>query len=158
MKGGELYTRLSNERRFVEEKAKFITACLAVALGHLHANNFIYRDLKLENVLLDERGFAKLTDFGLAKFLRKNEKTHTICGTLFYIAPEIIRKQGHNHSADWWSLGILAYEMIFGFPPFYSKSQRKLMKIIRRGTLVFHEKYPISDEAKDFISSVREFS
>jgi serine/threonine protein kinase len=95
-----------------------------------------------------------LTDFGLSKFLKKDEITHTVCGTVFYIAPEIISNKGYSYPADWWSLGILTYELLFGFPPFYSKNQRVLMKIIKEGGLVFHEKYQISDEAKDFITKV----
>ena len=157
MRGGEIYTHLAQVRRFKEKQAKFFSACICLALGHLHANSFIYRDLKLENILLDSLGYAKLTDFGLSKFLRKDEKTHTVCGTIFYIAPEIISNKGYSYEADWWSLGILTYELLFGFPPFYSKNHRVLMKVIKEGNLVFHEKYPISDEAKDFISKVRNF-
>lgn len=122
MRGGEIYTHLARQRRFSEQQVKFFSACICLALGHLHANNFIYRDVKLENILLDSQGFAKLTDFGLSKFLKKDEITHTVCGTVFYIAPEIIANNGYSYPADWWSLGILTYELLFGFPPFYSKN------------------------------------
>ena len=77
MKGGELFTHLRNLKRFTEDQAKFYTACIALGIGHLHNSNFIYRDLKLENLLLDELGYAKLTDFGLAKFLTNDKKALT---------------------------------------------------------------------------------
>lgn len=87
--------------------------------------------------------------------MKKNEKTHTICGTLYYIAPEIIKKQGHSHVADWWSLGILTFEMLFGVPPWHSKNERILLKAIVSGNLVFlDERKIISAEAKEFISKL----
>lgn len=93
-----------------------------LGLGHLHNKNYIYRDLKLENLLLDENGYVMLTDFGLAKFINSDEKALTFCGTPEYLAPEVILGKGHNRPADWWSYGILVYEMIFGIPPFYSSN------------------------------------
>lgn len=154
MRGGELYCHLGKTRQFNEHQVKFIVACIALALGHLHKHNFIYRDLKLENILLDDKGYVKLTDFGLAKFVRKEDKTHTICGTIFYLAPEVVTQEGHSQPADWWSLGILTYELLHGFPPFYSKNDRQLMKMICSGKFVFADKFPVSSLCQDFIKKV----
>lgn len=137
MRGGELYCHLGKSRCFSEDQAKFFVACVILGLGHLHANSFVYRDLKLENVLLDDRGYAKLSDFGLSKFLKKNEKTNTICGTLYYIAPEIVNRKGHDFTVDWWSLGILTFEILYGVPPWHSKNERILLRAILTGNLVF---------------------
>ena len=108
MKGGEIYTHLAKEIRFSEKQVKFFCACITLALGHLHANNFIYRDLKLENILLDEKGYAKLTDFGLSKVcFSRNQMAYSMCVTPEYIAPEIIQGKGYNQAADWFSFVIL---------------------------------------------------
>jgi serum/glucocorticoid-regulated kinase 2 len=107
MKGGELFQHLRQVRKFDEGRVKFYAAQLALGLGHLHFFDIVYRDLKPENVLLDENGNAALTDFGMAKIVRKNETTQTFCGTPEYLAPEIIQMKGHNKDADWWSFGVL---------------------------------------------------
>lgn len=91
-------------------------------MEYLHCKDIIYRDLKLENLLLDEHGYLKLADFGLAKYLRQDDKAMTFCGTPEYLAPEILSGHGQKKSADWWALGIIIYELIFGLPPFYSHS------------------------------------
>lgn len=93
MKGGDLFKHLKRKKRFDEQEAKFIIACIAMALGHLHSKKYIYRDLKPENVLFAENGYIKLTDFGLSKYLNNNEKSNTFCGTPEYMAPEMILKE-----------------------------------------------------------------
>ena len=99
---------------------------MILALGHLHEQDILYRDIKPENILIsaepDESGYLRLVDFGLAKNLKQGEKTNTFCGTPDYIAPEVIMGKNYDHTVDWWSVGILVYEMIVGCPPFYDAS------------------------------------
>ena len=119
IQGGELLFHLRLETRFDDEKTRFYIAELILALECLHENNIIYRDIKPENILIDKTGHIKLIDFGLSKLYKNNEeKMYTICGTPFYLAPEILSKKGYNSSVDWWSLGCLMYEMLSGKPPF----------------------------------------
>ncbi|XP_042638597.1 ribosomal protein S6 kinase alpha-3 [Orycteropus afer afer] len=108
LRGGDLFTRLSKEVMFTEEDVKFYLAELALALDHLHSLGIIYRDLKPENILLDEEGHIKLTDFGLSKeSIDHEKKAYSFCGTVEYMAPEVVNRRGHTQSADWWSFGVL---------------------------------------------------
>lgn len=91
----------------IKSRAKFYGAQLALGLGHLHSQNIIYRDMKPENILMDEDGYICLTDFGLAKTLKQNMLANSFCGTPEYLAPEIISGEGHGKQVDWWGLGIL---------------------------------------------------
>ena len=122
VRGGELFMHLRKSRQFNEERTKFYSLTVALALGHLHKQKIIYRDLKPENILMGEDGYICLTDFGLAKILEANEQAYSFCGTPEYLAPEILEEKGHAFPVDWWALGILTYEMIVGFPPFYTGS------------------------------------
>ena len=107
LNGGELFTHLRKEGKFSEERAKFYAAEILAALDCLHQHGIIYRDLKPENVLLDNEGHLKLTDFGLSKLgLHNNKTTYTFCGTPEYLAPEIIADKGHTMAVDFWSLVI----------------------------------------------------
>jgi serum/glucocorticoid-regulated kinase 2 len=151
MKGGELFQHLRKLKRFSEPQAKFYAASIVLGLGHLHNKNYIYRDLKLENLLLDEKGYAMLTDFGLAKFIKSDEKAMTFCGTPEYLSPEVILGKGHNRPADWWSLGILIYEMMFGLPPFYTANMQQMYRKIIREEVSFKPGINISANAKDII-------
>jgi len=101
--GGDLLTLLRSKRKFSEEEARFYAAEILVAIECLHTNNFAYRDLKPENVLLDAEGHIKLSDFGLSKEDMIKGRSYTICGTMDYIAPENLAGGGHNKSVDWWS-------------------------------------------------------
>ena len=125
---------------------------------YLHSKNIIYRDLKPENILIDDEGYLKLTDFGFAKYCET--RTYTLCGTPEYLAPEILNEKGHSFPVDWWALGILTYEMIVGFPPFYTGSNNnlKMYDLIRKKPVYFPDpqrhKIRMSEECKDFISKV----
>jgi hypothetical protein len=115
--GGELFTHLRRARRFSPDVARFYLATIVLALRYLHSFNIIYRDLKPENLLLDARGYLRLTDFGFSKIV--DDRTWTLCGTPEYLAPEIVLSEGHGKAADWWACGVLAYEMMVGYPPFF---------------------------------------
>mmetsp|Transcript_762 Transcript_762/g.92 ORF Transcript_762/g.92 Transcript_762/m.92 type:complete len:155 (+) Transcript_762:192-656(+) len=117
--GGELFYHISRNRYFDEARTKFYAACIILALEHLHSLDIIYRDLKPENVLIDNDGFAKITDFGLSKENILNNSTFSFCGTPEYLAPEVFARQGYGKCIDWWSVGCLIYEMLTGIPPFY---------------------------------------
>jgi len=135
--GGELFYHLKNMRRFTERCAKIYVGEIALALGYLHSLDVIYRDLKPENILLDPQGHVCLTDFGLAKEVAKDEQTSSFCGTPEYLAPEIISGHGHDKAVDWWSLGILLYELTVGIPPFYSQNINDMYNKIQHGVLRF---------------------
>jgi len=153
MKGGELFQHLKIAKRFEEERAKFYVAEILLALEYLHNLGVIYRDLKPENVLMDEDGHICLTDFGMAKQLRKGELTYSFVGTPEYLAPEIVRGEGHGQPADWWALGILTYEMMVGLPPFYNRDRNteKMFAAIQSKEVTFSSKVTLSADAKDFI-------
>lgn len=125
-----------------------------MAFSALHSKNYIYWDLKLENCLLDSQGYCKLTDFGLAKILLDEQKALTFCGTPEYLSPEIILGKGHDRMTDWWSLGVIVYEMIFGLPPFYTTNTQMMYKKIIKDPVVFKSSVKITDECKDFISQL----
>lgn len=150
-RGGELFQHLRKCRVFNEEKVKFYAAIIGMGLGYLHSKDIIYRDIKPENILMDSNGYLRLTDFGMAKMLRADQKANSFCGTPEYIAPEIIQGNSYNYTADWWSYGILIYEMLHGIPPYYSKNVNKMYDLILNGTLSFSKNIYISGEAKDCI-------
>merc|ERR550525_1414863 len=108
--------------------ARFYIACVALGLVHLHGKFIIYRDLKLENVVLDGRGYGKLCDFGTAKILRSQAQTHTLVGTTAYLAPEVLGQIGYSFGADWWSLGVFSYELIKGNLPFEGDHPKAILE------------------------------
>lgn len=136
-KGGELFFHLKKKTRFTEDEARIILAETVLALGHLHKNDVFYRDLKPENILLDDEGHICLTDFGLSKvFSEYEEKTaFTFCGTPEYLAPEIIQRKEYSRAVDWWSLGILLYEIVVGYPPFNHKEITEMYNMIQFNNL-----------------------
>lgn len=126
VRGGDLFTRLNSEVMFTEEDVKFYLAESLLALTHLHSLGIIYRDLKPENILLDEEGHIKLTDFGLSKE-SLDDKAYSFCGTVEYMSPEVIARQGHTKSADFWSLGVVMFEMLTGVLPFQGENRKETM-------------------------------
>ncbi|XP_045124412.1 ribosomal protein S6 kinase 2 beta-like isoform X4 [Portunus trituberculatus] len=135
LRGGDLFTRLSKEIMFTEEDVKFYLAELALALDHLHTVGVIYRDLKPENILLDADGHISLTDFGLCKEALDDQKAYSFCGTVEYMAPEVVNRRGHNTAADWWSFGVLLFEMLTGTLPFQGANRKETMNLILKAKL-----------------------
>ncbi|XP_073919932.1 cAMP-dependent protein kinase catalytic subunit PRKX isoform X3 [Castor canadensis] len=133
--GGELFTYLRNRGCFPSATGLFYTAEIVCAIEHLHAKGIVYRDLKPENILLDRDGHIKLTDFGFAKKLV--DRTWTLCGTPEYLAPEVIQSKGHGRAVDWWALGVLVFEMLSGFPPFFDDNPFGIYQKILAGKIDF---------------------
>ncbi|TPX47866.1 hypothetical protein SeLEV6574_g02424 [Synchytrium endobioticum] len=151
--GGELFHHLQREGRFSEDRARFYAAELLCALECLHGYNIIYRDLKPENILLDYTGHIALCDFGLCKLdMKQGAKTNTFCGTPEYLAPELLLGQGYTKSVDWWTLGILLYEMLTGLPPFYDENTNEMYRKILIDELRFPDE--IGSQAKDLLKAL----
>jgi serine/threonine protein kinase len=133
--GGEFFTHLRKAGRFENASAKFYAAQIVMIFEYLHSQDFIYRDLKPENLLLDNTGYLKITDFGFAKQVAF--KTYTLCGTPEYIAPEVLLNKGHGKGVDWWTLGILIFEMLAGQPPFVDDDPMNIYHQILAGKVNF---------------------
>ncbi|XP_069466802.1 cGMP-dependent protein kinase 2-like isoform X2 [Ambystoma mexicanum] len=131
--GGELWSVLRDTSFFDEGTARFCVGCVLEAFDYLHNRGIVYRDLKPENLLLDSDGYVKMVDFGFAKKIGPGKKTWTFCGTPEYVAPEIIMNKGHDFGADYWSLGILIYELLTGSPPFSGQDPIKIYNMVMRG-------------------------
>ncbi|XP_049684836.1 ribosomal protein S6 kinase alpha-5 isoform X3 [Accipiter gentilis] len=155
--GGELFTHLSHRERFSESEVQIYIGEIVLALEHLHKLGIIYRDIKLENILLDSDGHVVLTDFGLSKeFLTdENERAYSFCGTIEYMAPDIVRggDTGHDKAVDWWSVGVLMYELLTGASPFTVDGEKNSQAEISRRILKSEPPYPqeMSALSKDII-------
>ena len=151
--GGELFFHLRHIRVFGEDRTRFYAAEIISALGYLHSHGIIYRDLKLENLLLDKDGHIKIADFGLCKEdITYGRTTKTFCGTPEYLAPEVLEDNDYGRAVDWWGVGVVMYEMICGRLPFYNQDHEKLFMLI----VMEEVKFPrnISNEAKDMLSGL----
>jgi len=153
--GGEIYQHLTKETAFDEQRTKFYAASIVCALDTLHSAGIIYRDLKPENVLLKRDGNVVLVDFGQAKLgLNGDDRTTTICGTPAYFAPEIIAGKAYTKAVDWWSLGIMIYEMLWGVGPFYTEDESNLFNNIMEAELILGEDW--SPEVNDLLTKLIE--
>jgi len=152
--GGELWTILRDRGNFEDGVTRFYTACVIEAFDYLHSRGIIYRDLKPENLLLDAEGFVKLVDFGFAKKLQVGRKTWTFCGTPEYVAPEVILNKGHDISADYWSLGVLMFELLTGTPPFTGTDPMKTYNIILKGIDAIDFPRNITGRARELIKKL----
>ncbi|KAF8926234.1 AGC protein kinase Gad8, partial [Haplosporangium bisporale] len=151
--GGELFHHLQREGRFSEERSRFYAAELMCALECLHGFNVVYRDLKPENILLDYTGHIALCDFGLCKLgMTETETTNTFCGTPEYLAPELLLGQGYTKTVDWWTLGVLLYEMLTGLPPFYDENIHEMYRKILQDELRFPDE--VAPDARALLSAL----
>ena len=170
IKGGDLYHKLKKDKFLKEDLVKFYSAQIIIALQYLHDLGIAYRDLKPENILLNEDGYIKLCDFGASVKLHGTEKDYNFAGSPEYASPEMINYQGHTVMTDWWSLGILIYEMLYGFTPFFNLDKDRMYDLIINGSISFPEyytnnenneeenqiEYNISEEAKSLIIKLLE--
>lgn len=145
--GGELFSHLRKEGRLANDDSRFYAGEIILAFEYLHTQNIVYRDLKPENLLIDCEGHMKITDFGFAKVVE--DRTWTLCGTPEYLAPEIIQSKGHGRAVDWWALGILIFEMLAGYPPFYDENPFGIYQKVLAGRVDFPKHFDV--KAKDLI-------
>jgi cGMP-dependent protein kinase len=150
--GGELFSVLREKTLFDEDTARFFAACVVSAFEYMHDMDIIYRDLKPENLLLDEKGYLKITDFGFAKDISQKGRTFTLCGTPDYLAPEIVAGRGHAKGVDWWTLGVFIYEMLASYPPFFDEDPMQTYARIMTGHITFPSHF--SKEAVSLIKKL----
>ncbi|KAI8332170.1 kinase-like domain-containing protein [Choanephora cucurbitarum] len=152
MLGGDLRFHLDRLNSMPEDYVRFYAAEVAVSLNHLHSLNIVHRDLKPDNILLDEQGHAHLTDFNIATIISNSKPLTSVAGSFAYIAPEVLQKRGYLTSVDWWSLGVVLYELLFGKRPFRGKTNEALQQAILNDEVQFPDNNnKVSNHAKDFI-------
>lgn len=154
--GGELFDRICQRDSYSEAEAKIVLFQLCQAVLYLHKKGIVHRDLKPENILLSgesDSGPIKVSDFGLSK-IYSEKMLSTACGSPGYVAPEVLMADGYTPAVDMWSVGVICYIMLCGYPPFYAENRTNLFEIILRGSYHFHSPYwdDISASAKDFIA------
>ena len=151
--GGDLSKQLQIQTRFSEEKAKFYICEIILALGELHKNNIIFRDLKPDNVVIDKEGHALLTDFGLSREgVVGKEIAKSFCGSIAYLAPEMLNRCGHGKAVDWYLLGVLFYELLVGVPPYFTANQEQIFRNIQKAELYIPPF--VSEKAQNLIKSL----
>lgn len=156
MQGGELFFHLKQNSNYQESDVLFYSSEILCAIEYMHKKNCMYRDLKPENILIDKNGHIKITDFGLSKLLdNSNDKAYTLCGTLEYIAPEILTNNGYDKTCDWFSFGVLIYQMICGSVPFKQKEEEIGIKIYNQP---IRTPTTISYNARDIIEKLLEIN
>lgn len=153
LSGGDLFFHLK-KKTFSEENVKLISSQIVLSLQYLHSNNIIYRDLKPENIMIDSDGFIKIIDFGLSKNILLCKKAFSLCGTPEYISPEVLLGKGYSILSDYWSLGVLIYELLIGIPPFYNQDISRMYELILFSEVSFPSNLTISKEAKDLIKAL----
>ena len=165
--GGDLFHKLKADGFLKEDLVKFYAAQIAIALQHLHDLGIAYRDLKPENILINEDGYIKLCDFGASVTIRGTEKETNFAGSSEYASPEMITYEGHTFMTDWWSFGILIYELLYGNTPFFNMDKNRMYDLITTGSISYpkyitiegEEKprtYKVSDDAKNLINKLLE--
>jgi cGMP-dependent protein kinase 1 len=151
--GGELFDVFGDNNLWGSmDHAKFFAACVSLGLAHIHSRRVIWRDLKLENCLLDHKGYLKLTDMGIAKIVMG--KTYTVCGTVDYFAPETLKQVGHNRAADWWALGVLLFIMVAGKSPFDAPEVPQIYRNIIKGFSKVEFPVSFSSEAEELVKAL----
>lgn len=155
--GGEMFDRIVKKSMYTEDEARKCVVQMADALEYCHDRGIVHRDIKPENLLYagpDPDETVKIADFGLAHLLKKDEHLQTACGTPGYVAPEVLTGEGYGTEVDMWSIGVVVYILLCGYPPFYDDSTAILFNMIKKGDYDFNPQYwdAVSDDAKDFIS------
>lgn len=151
--GGDLFNMILKHSKFDESTAAFFAAQIANMLSFLHSKNIVYRDLKLENLMINENGYLTLIDFGSCKIIEeRNELESSFVGSPDYMPPEIINGEGHNFMADWWSFGIIIYELLYGVPPFHDHKIERCFDLITTSKIRFPSKIKLTPATKDIIS------
>lgn len=151
--GGDLFNKIVEKKCYTESEARDVIRTIVEAISYCHEHNIVHRDLKPENILLSSSGDIKIADFGFAKSMDLKTRLNTDCGTPWYVAPEILENKAYGTEVDMWSLGVIIYIILGGFPPFHDNNQAKLFRKIRSGHYAFTAPYfdDISDNAKDLI-------
>jgi len=154
--GGELFDRIVDKGSYSEDDAKILVRKIVNAIDYLHKQDIAHRDLKPENLLvksIEDDTEIKIADFGLSKIIDKDKMMQTACGTPGYVAPEVLNAEGYDREVDMWSIGVITYILLCGFPPFYSESVPEVFEQIMKAEYDYPEEYwdEISPEAKDFI-------